>query len=45
MATVVKSFAISGIDGYVVEIECDTQEGVKKLGILFCGQLVGTRAV
>lgn len=37
MVTVVKSFAISGIDGYVVEIECDTIFGQPMVSIIGLG--------
>lgn len=37
MATVVNSFAISGIDGYVVKIECDTIFGQPSVSIVGLG--------
>jgi magnesium chelatase family protein len=37
MATVLKSFAISGIDGYVVNIEIDTIYGKPSVSIVGMG--------
>ena len=37
MATVVKSFAIQGIDGYVIDIEIKTLEGQPMISIIGLG--------
>lgn len=39
MATVVKSFAIQGIDGYTVDIEIKTLEGQPLINIIGLGDL------
>lgn len=39
MATVVKSFAIQGIDGYAVDIEIKTLEGQPLINIIGLGDL------
>ena len=39
MATVVKSFAIIGIDGYMIDIETKTMEGQPMISIIGLGDL------
>ena len=40
MATVVKSFAIQGIDGYLIDIETKIMEGQPMITIIGLGDLV-----